>query len=38
MMKICDSIGISYDYHVSSEAMPVPVEVVKEMLDKDLYE
>jgi len=38
MMKICDSIGISYDHNVSSEAMPVPIKVVEEMLVKNLYD
>lgn len=32
MMKICDFVGINYDYNISPEYLPVPLDVVEQFL------
>lgn len=37
MMKICDFVGIEYDYNISPEYQPVPLDVVEKFLRKNNY-
>jgi hypothetical protein len=34
MMKICDVVGIKYDHNISPEYLPVPLDVVENILGK----
>ena len=36
-MKICDFVGIEYDYNISPEYLPVPLDVVEKFLRKNNY-
>lgn len=36
-MKICETVGIDHDFTLTSEAMPVPLDLVREKLEKSKF-
>jgi aspartate aminotransferase-like enzyme len=37
MMKICETLGIDFDFSVTPENLPVPLDVVREKLEKSQF-
>jgi aspartate aminotransferase-like enzyme len=37
IMKICETVGIEFDFTVTPEQLPVPLDLVREKLEKTKY-
>lgn len=37
MMKICETVGIDYDFTLTSEDKPVPADLVREKLEQSKF-